>query len=367
MPRSVDLKKFDWALLLIVCLFSALSFFFVWSASSEQFAYRQIIWIGTGMGVCFILLIFDYYLIARLSYIIYTIMLIGLLLVLLFGKTVYGAQRWLILGPLTIQPSEFMKIALILALSRYFMYKDNVSKISNIIIPLFLTIIPMVLIIKQPDLGTGLTLLPVLFTIIYIAGARLKYIFSIITIGIASMPLFWFFVLKSYQKARIISLFWPEKVSELGAGYHKIQSLIAIGSGGVLGSGWGTGVQSQLHFLPQGHTDFIFSVIAEEWGFLRSCAILCLYVLFLACSIGIALKTREAYGRLIVTGFTAMFATQIFINVAMTIGLAPITGLTLPFISYGGSSLLSSFIALSFIMNVRLRTREVWSKQAFHE
>jgi len=367
MPRSVDLSKFDWAMFLIVCLFSALSFFFVWSASSEQFAYKQIIWIGIGMGICFILLVFDYFVIAKFSYIYYVIMLIGLVLVLLFGKTVYGAQRWLILGPITIQPSEFMKIALILALSRYFMYKDNVSKISNILIPLFLTILPMILIIKQPDLGTSLTLLPIFFAIVYIAGARLKYIFYVIIVGLSAMPLLWFFVLKSYQKARIISLFWPDKVSKLGEGYHKLQSLIAIGSGGAWGSGWGNGIQSQLNFLPQGHTDFIFSVIAEEWGFLRSCAVLCLYLIFLACSIGIALKTRESYGRLIVTGFTTMFATQIFINVAMTIGLAPITGLPLPFVSYGGSSLLSSFIALSFILSVRLRTRAALSGQAFNE
>jgi rod shape determining protein RodA len=367
MPRSVDLYKFDWALLLIVCFFSTLSFFFVWSASSEEFAYRQIIWIGTGMGIFFILLIFDYFLIAKFSYVYYSIILIGLLLVLLFGKTVYGAKRWLVLGPVTIQPSEFMKIALILALSRYFMYKDNVSKISNILIPLFLTILPMALIITQPDLGTSLTLLPTFFAIVYIAGARLKHIFFVIIIGLSSMPIFWFFVLKSYQKARIISLFWPDKVSMLDEGYHKMQSLIAIGSGGYLGSGWGNGIQSQLNFLPQGHTDFIFSVIAEEWGFLRSFMILCFYLFFLACCIGIALKTRESYGKLIVTGFTAMFATQIFINVAMTIGLAPITGLTLPFISYGGSSILSSFIALSFIFSVKLRTREAWSRQAFNE
>jgi len=366
MSRSVSLIKFDWALFLIVCFFSTISFFFVWSASSEQFAYKQITWIGIGMGICFILLIFDYFLIAKYSYIYYAIMLVGLLLVLLFGKTVYGAQRWLVLGPITIQPSEFMKIALILALSRYFMYKDNVSKLNNILIPLFLTILPMVLIIKQPDLGTSLTLLPIFFAIVYIAGARLKYLFYIMMIGLCSMPLFWFFVLKTYQKARVISLFWPDKVSKLDEGYHKMQSLIAIGSGGYYGSGWGNGIQSQLNFLPQGHTDFIFSVIAEEWGFLRSFAILCVYLVFLACSIGIALKTRESYGRLMVTGFTAMFTTQIFINVAMTIGIAPITGLTLPFISYGGSSLLSSFIALSFIFSVRLRTRAALAGQAFH-
>lgn len=156
-------------------------------------------------------------------------------------------------------------------------------------------------------------------------------------------------------------------MSKLGEGYHKVQSLIAVGSGGSLGSGWGNGTQSQLNFLPQGHTDFIFSVIAEEWGFFRSCIILALYILFLACCAGIALKTRDSYGRLMVTGFTAMFATQALVNIAMTMGLAPITGLTLPFISYGGSSLLSSFIALSLIFNVRLRTRVTLARDEFYE
>ncbi|MFQ5963976.1 MAG: rod shape-determining protein RodA [Candidatus Scalinduaceae bacterium] len=366
MPRAADLRNYDWVLFLVVCLFLIISFFFVWSASSERFAYKQLIWIGLGMGVFFALMVFDYFLIAKYSYVFYLIILLGLFSVLLFGKIVYGAQRWLMLGPVSIQPSEFMKIALILALSRYFMYKNIISRFRSIVFPIGITIVPMVLIIKQPDLGTSLTLLPVFFAIIYIAGIRLKYIISIIIIGLTLMPLLWYFVLEGYQKARIISLLFPDKVSKLDEGYHKIQSLIAIGSGGYFGSGWGNGIQSQLNFLPQGHTDFIFSVIAEEWGFFRSCAILGLYVIFLACSMDIALKTKETYGKLIVTGFTAMFATQIIINVSMSIGLLPITGLTLPFISYGGSSLLSSFIALSFIFNVKLRTRIVFARKEFY-
>ncbi|ODS33948.1 MAG: cell shape determining protein RodA [Candidatus Scalindua rubra] len=247
------------------------------------------------------------------------------------------------------------------------MDKKNVSRFRDIIFPLVLTILPMALIIIQPDLGTSLILLPIFFAIMFMAGTRIKYILTIIFFGLASMPLFWYFVLKSYQKVRVLSFLWPDRASNWGEGYHRIQSLVAVGSGGSFGSGWGNGIQSQLNFLPQGHTDFIFSVIAEEWGFYRSCAILCLYLIFLACSMGIALKTRESYGRLIVTGFTAMFATQILINVAMTIGLIPITGLTLPFISYGGSSLISSFIALSFMFNVRMRSRVALARDEFYE
>lgn len=361
------LRKFDWLMFLVICIFLTVSFFFVWSASSEKLAHKQLVWIGSGLGVFFVLLVFDYFSTVRYSYIFYSIILFGLFLVLLFGKTVYGAKRWLMLGPISIQPSEFMKIALILALSRYFMYKRNFSKFGGIIFPLALTALPMVLIFKQPDLGTSLILLPIFFSIMYIAGARLKYIFYIIIAGLTSIPLFWYLVLQGYQKTRIISFLLPDKVSKLGEGYHRIQSLIAVGSGGYLGSGWGNGIQSQLNFLPQGHTDFIFSVLAEEWGFLRCSVILVLYLVFLACSIGIALQTRDSYGRLIVTGFTAMFATQILINIAMTIGLVPITGLTLPFISYGGSSLLSSFIALSFMFNVRLRTKVTLAGDEFYE
>lgn len=361
------LKRFDWLMFLTICLLLTVGIFFVWSASSERFAYRQAIWIVLGMIVFFGLLIFDYTSIAKYSNIFYLIAFFGLILVLLFGKTVYGAKRWLALGPVSIQPSEFMKIALVMALSRYFTYKRDASVISNIVFPLSLTILPMALIIKQPDLGTSLVLLPIFFAVLYIVGTRFKHILSVMIIGLVSMPLLWYFLLKSYQKARIIGFLWPDVVNEWGTGYHRIQSLIAVGSGGWFGSGWGNGIQSQLNFLPQGHTDFIFSVIAEEWGFFRSSAILVLYLVFLACSVGIALNTRDMYGKLIVIGFTAMFATQIIINVAMTIGLAPITGLTLPFISYGGSSLLSSFVALSLMFNVRLRTKVIFAKEEFYE
>lgn len=366
MPRAANFKKFDWLSFMIICLLLITSFFFVWSASSEKFAYKQIVWIGFGIGVFFVLLIFDYFWLSRYSYLYYAIVLSLLVLVLLSGKTVYGAKRWLALGPATIQPSELMKIVLILALSRYFMFQKKKLGFINIVIPLVLTIVPMVLIIKQPDLGTSMVLLPILFAIMYIAGIKLKYIFSLTIFGITLIPLLWFFVFRAYQKARIISFFWPDRVNKFDEGYHKIQSLIAVGSGGYFGSGWGNGIQSQLNFLPQGHTDFIFSVIAEEWGFFRSCTILVLYLVFFACSLGVAFKTREVYGRLIVTGFIAMFASQIFINVAMTIGLVPITGLPLPFISYGGSSLLSCFIALSFIFNVRLRTRVALAREEFY-
>ncbi len=367
MYRIDVLKKFDWVIFSIISFFLAISFFFVWSAASENFAYKQVIWITIGLGIFFSLLWIDYVAIARYSYVFYAILIVGLLFVLLFGNTVYGAKRWIPLGPVSLQPSEFMKIALVLSLSRCMMFKESVSRFRNLIIPIILTIVPMVFIMKQPDLGTSLVMLPIFFSIIFIAGVKLRYFFSIIILGLTAIPFLWYLILKDYQKSRVITFLWPEKVNKLGAGYHKVQSLITVGSGGSFGSGWGNGIQSQLNFLPQGHTDFVFSVIAEEWGFFRSCIIMVLYVLFFACSTGIALKTRETYGKLMVTGFTAMFATQTLVNIAMTMGLAPITGLTLPFISYGGSSLLSSFIALSLIFNVRLRTKVALARDEFYE
>ena len=178
MTRRVSLRNFDWLLLLVVCLFLVISFFFVWSASSEAYAFKQLIWIGIGVGIFSGLLVFDYFSVGKISYIFYLITLFCLFLVLLFGKTVYGAQRWLMVGPISIQPSEIMKIALVLTLSRCFMDKKSISGFSGVIFPLALTLLPMALIIKQPDLGTSLILLPIFFAIMFVAGTRIKYIFT---------------------------------------------------------------------------------------------------------------------------------------------------------------------------------------------
>lgn len=262
----------------------------------------------------------------------------------------------------SFQPSEFMKIVYVLALSRYLAYKKGLNSFKDLFVPLVLTIIPIAFIAKQPDLGTSLVLLPIFFAIFFTAGTKLRYLLSLIAAGLGSAPLMWIFLLKSYQKGRIIGFLWPEKNSDWGAGYHRLQSLIAVGSGGVFGQGWRSGVQSQLNFIPEQHTDFIFSVVAEEFGFLRGIALLGLYVLFVFCGLGIAVESRDPMGRLIVVGFVTMIATQVFVNVGMTLGITPITGLTLPFMSYGGSSMISSFIALSFIINVRLRSEIVFSR-----
>lgn len=367
MQNTVNPKNFDWLLFPLICIILAVGIFFVWSASSEKFLFKQLVWVLMGFTLFFTLLYFDYLSFANYAYIIYAGVLFLLLLLLAFGGSVKGSRRWFSISSFSIQPSEFMKITLVLILAQFFRYAKYDLGFLNIGISLLLTGIPMALIVTQPDLGTALVMVPILLSILYTAGIRLYQLALFIGAGIAISPVLWLFLLKPYQKLRIIGFLWPDKTADWGAGYHRLQSLIAIGSGGLWGAGWGNGTQNQMRFLPERHTDFIFAVIAEEWGFLRACFVLLLYIFFLTCGIGIARNTREPCGRLIVVGLVTMFATQIVVNICMTLGIAPIVGITLPFMSYGGSSMLTSFIALSLIFNVKMRSKIDLASRHFHE
>ncbi|MGR3219951.1 MAG: rod shape-determining protein RodA [Candidatus Anammoxibacter sp.] len=360
---NTNIRKFDWLMFPVICLILTTSFYFVWSAADITFARKQLLWIGIGLFVFFSIISLDYTKITKYSYVYYFIALFLLLLVLVFGKKIHGSRRWFSLGIVSIQPSEFMKIAYILALSRYMSYKRDMNRFVGLLTPLILTIIPIAFIAKQPDLGTGLILLPIFCSIFFVAGIRLKHLFILIGIGISSMPLIWLFLLKSYQKGRIIGFLWPDQNRDWGAGYHRLQSLIAVGSGRLFGSGWRNGIQSQRGFIPEQHTDFIFSVISEELGFLGASAVIVLYAIFVICGLGIAINSKDKLGRLIIVGLVTMISTQVLINIGMTLGIAPITGLTLPFMSYGGSSILSSFIALALIINVRMRSKIAFAKE----
>ncbi|MFO0793070.1 MAG: rod shape-determining protein RodA, partial [Candidatus Brocadiaceae bacterium] len=353
----INTRNFDWFMFPVVCIILTVGIFFVWSASSEKFLFKQLVWIAIGFTLFFTLLYFDYLSFAHFAYVIYACVLFLLILLLGLGSAVKGSQRWFSIGSFSFQPSEFMKITLVLTLARYLRYKKYNPGLFDIGFALLLTVIPMLLIMKQPDLGTALVLVPVFFAIIYTAGIRLSHLLLLIGAGMGISPLLWMFALKPYQKMRIIGFLWPDKTTDWGAGYHRLQSLIAVGSGGLFGAGWGNGTQNKMNFLPERHTDFIFAVIAEEWGFLRTCFLLIVYITFIACGIGIARNTREPYGRLVVTGLVTMFATQIMVNIGMTLGVAPIVGITLPFISYGGSSMLTSFIALSIIFNIKMHSK----------
>ena len=356
---------FDWMVFGSACGLMAIGFFFIWSAASQACAFRQLVFMGIGFGLFFGLLVLDYMQIVRQAYILYIVFIVALIAVLFLGGTIRGTRRWFDLGVVNFQPSEFIKIVLVLALAKYLMYKDNYKRFSILMISLAFAILPMALIFMQPDLGTGLILLPIFFAMVFVTGARIKHFLLLIPMGFVTLPLLWFFLLRDYQRARVIGFLWPSETQDWGAAYHRLQSLIAIGSGCVLGQGWKQGVQTQLNILPEPHTDFVFAVIAEEWGFLRTFGVILLFLAFILGTLGIAYRTRDPVGRLVLIGLVAMFTSQIFVNMAMVLGVAPITGINLPFVSYGGSSLISSFLALSLIINVGIRDKIILTRRGF--
>ena len=309
---------------------------------------------GVGVFLAVLILLVDYQKIIDLAPFIYFVSLVLLLLVFFVGSERLGAQRWLSLGPLSFQPSEFIKLSYILMLGWYLGHKkDSIEGISNIIVPMLLLGPAFVLILIQPDLGTSLILFPIFFAMVYVAGVNLKYILAVFGVGILSSPFFWQF-LKDYQKNRLL-VFLNPNLDPLGAGYTIIQSKIAIGSGYLIGKGWLSGTQNQLNFLPERHTDFIFSVVGEEWGFIGSLVVVLLFFVIIYRGLKIINETPDFYGRLIASGIVALLSFQIVVNIGMTLGLLPVVGLTLPFISYGGTSIISSMIAVGILLSISMR------------
>jgi len=327
---------------------------------------RQILWLGMGL-ICFLgMANFNYRKLWDANYFIYGIALFFLLLVFGLGIVRLGAQRWLKFAGFNFQPSEFAKLAIVIFLARYFSRKsvNDTSLLSGkfgilrgIILPFIFVAIPMFLIIEQPDLGSGLMLMLVFVCLLYITNVRLRYIFTLIISLVLPLPFLWHF-LHGYQKQRLL-VFLNPNIDPLGAGYTVIQSRIAIGSGGFWGRGWLSGSQSQLYFLPESHTDFIFATFSEQWGFLGSCLLILLYYLIIRQGFVIAQRTQDSFGKLLAYGISLLLAIQVFINIAMNMGLAPVVGLPLPLMSYGGSSVLVTFIALGILTNID-RTRNVF-------
>jgi rod shape determining protein RodA len=231
--------------------------------------------------------------------------------------------------------------------------KDAMDDLKSLVVPCLLLGVPFILVLLQPDLGTALLMLPIFFAILLVGGARVKYIVWMIAIGLAGLPVFWHF-LREYQKQRLL-VFLNPNIDPLGAGYTIIQSKIAVGSGGLFGKGWLAGTQNQLNFLPERHTDFIFSVIGEEWGFLGALIVVFLYFVIVQKAFTIANLTSDRFGKLIATGIGVLLGFQVIINIGMTIGLMPVVGIPLPLVSYGGSSLLSTLVAIGLLLNVFMR------------
>lgn len=352
---------FEWPLLffalaVIACgLATILSATYTGERLFSSYVLRQGTAIVLGLGLLVAAVVVDYRTLNRYAYAIYALSLLSLVLVPLIGTSGGGARRWLSIGPLSLQPSEFMKIALVVALARHLQRPVEGGRLGlrNLVVPILLLAGPAYLVLKQPDLGTVILFAVVVFSVLLLAGLPLRVVILAVLIVGPALPYGWNF-LKPYQKQRIVSFFDPQ-ADPLGAGYHVRQSQIAIGSGRIHGKGYLHGTQNQLNFIPEQHTDFIFSVYAEEWGFLGAAGLLALYIAVVLRGIFIASRARDNIGALLAAGLTATVFWQVVINVAMTTGSLPVVGITLPFVSYGGSSMMALMATVGLIMNVSMR------------
>ena len=348
-------------MLLAILLLLITGWFAVYSASYEErlvtgidYPQKQFMWMCIAVAVFFITLAIDYHLLLKLSFVIYAVILGLLVLVLVLGEARFGARRWFSLAGFSLQPSELAKLGIILAISKYLVMDiDNRKYLRYIIACGIILLVPIILILKQPDLGTALVFIPTVLVMLFVAGIGWRRLLGISIIGLLSMPSAWF-LLRNYQKERLLSFLNPEQ-DPLGSGYSIIQSKIAVGSGGLFGKGWLSGTQNRLNFLPERHTDFIFSIIGEEWGFIGAVAVLMLFFIIIAVGFNIAHKAPDLSGRLLAIGLITLFSIQVAINISMTIGLMPVTGIPLPFISYGGTSLVVTMAMLGLLQNIYMR------------
>ncbi len=282
---------------------------------------------------------------------LFTIGVVLLFCVLFFGEASKGAQRWLNLGFIRFQPSELLKLAVPLMVARFIGKEPLPPSLKTLLLSLVMVFVPTILISKQPDLGTSILIAASGIFVIFLAGISWRIIFSaIIAVG-ALAPVFWFFVMREYQKVRVRTLFNPES-DPLGAGYHIIQSKIAIGSGGLAGKGWLQGTQSQLEFLPERHTDFIFAVIAEEWGMLGVLTLLTLYLFIIGRGLLLASRAQTAFGRMMAGSIVLSFFVYIFVNIGMVSGILPVVGVPLPLVSYGGTSMVTLMAGFGILMSI---------------
>lgn len=362
--RMSFLRRFtalSWPLIFLIVLMSCIGFAIQYSAaegSLEPWALKQIMRFALLFPVMLLIAMVDIRVWLRFSYVIYGVVLVLLVIVEFSGTTAMGATRWIRFGPLTIQPSELMKVCIIFALARYFhgVPLSDVGRITFLIPPLLMIMVPFVLILKQPDLGTALILLLLGALIFFVAGVRLWKFGLVGVAGLALLPIAWRYM-HDYQRKRILTFLNPES-DPLGDGYNILQSKIAIGSGGFSGKGFLNGSQSQLSFLPEKQTDFIFTMLSEEFGFVGGVAIILLYALIISYGIMIALNCRNHYGRLMAIGVTGLLFLHVFVNIGMTMGLLPIVGAPLPLLSYGGTIMMTILAAFGFLLNVNLYADE---------
>ncbi len=347
----------DYSILLPALLLCLVGVAMIYSATHASPAMstlylRQLLWLALGLVGFFFCASINYQVILdRYAYPLYWLMIILLAVLLAAGEEIAGSRRWLALGPFSFQPSEFAKITTVLVLVKYLTsHEEHLQSWDVLLGTFFLAGLPMALILKEPDLGTALIFMAVLFMLLYASGVSPRRLAGIVVFGLLFSPVLWL-LLKDYQRQRLL-VFLNPRADTLGAGYNVIQSKIAIGSGRILGKGWLEGTQGQLRFVPEHHTDFIFSVLAEEWGFLGSLALLLLFVVLLLQALRVARLARDLSGSLLAVGLTTIVATQVVINLSVATGILPATGMTLPLVSYGGSSLLATLCILGLLMNI---------------
>jgi rod shape determining protein RodA len=298
----------------------------------------------------------------RGAWFLWLVSVLALAFLLAKGRYINGARHWFSLGPFTLQPAEFCKIAYVLTLARVLVYSRSLQSWRGLALPLLLTAVPTALIVVQPDLGTTLLFIPAFFAMLFAAGARKRHLATLVLVMVAVAVPGWKWGMKDYQKNRILSFMFPERVAPAD-NYQREQSVKACSAGRLWGRGLGEGGQSVPFYVPERHTDFVYSIIAEELGFVGSTFVLVLLGIYFATSLWIAHQSREPFGRLVVVGLTALFATQSIINIGMTLGVAPITGVTLPFVSYGGSSMVTCAVAAGLILNVSARWQPGFSSR----
>ncbi|OGQ99835.1 MAG: rod shape-determining protein RodA [Deltaproteobacteria bacterium RIFOXYD12_FULL_55_16] len=356
------LLNFDWVLLgavLVVALVGMINLYsstHLYTNVGAPLYLKELTYYLMGAAIVLLIISIDYRVLLTLNYPLYILMILLLLFAIIFGRTISGAQRWINLGFFRLQPSEPAKLILMITLASYYYRKDSGKgfTLPDLAVPALLTGLPFVLIAKQPDLGTALLLGSIFVSMTLFVKLRRSTLATIVVGGLSIIPIAWKFLLKPYQRQRVETFFNPEN-DPLGTGYHIIQSKIAVGSGLIFGKGYTKGTQGQLDFLPERHTDFAFSVWAEEWGFLGAVLLILCYFFMILWGLNIAISARDKFGVLLAFGVVSLIFWQAFINLAMIMGLMPVVGVPLPLISYGGSSLLTNLAALGILMNIRMR------------
>lgn len=353
-----DLKKFNWSLIALEIILFGIGIWNLISATGVQdkslgLYKSQALWFGIGMCLTAVILLFHYSILSRLAYFIYftNLMLLGAVLIL--GRSSLGAKRWLGIGALRLQPSEFMKLSVVICLAKYFESDQTVGGYGtrDLILPSLLVGLPSLLIMLQPDLGTALIILLTFVSMMLFIRIQPKTLLTIALCATVALPTIYKFGLKPYQRQRLVSFLNPGSDPK-GSGYNSIQSMIAVGSGQLFGKGYKKGTQSQLNFLPEHHTDFIFSVFSEEHGFVGGLVLITLYLIFMLNGLSVAYQSHDKFGVLLALGVMTIFFWHIFINMGMVMGLLPIVGVPLPFLSYGGSSLVTSLVGVAILTNI---------------